>query len=105
MVLLSDPTARLYTVQLCNICNHILATDNGDACAVCGDEEALENNAIVFCDGCGLALHQECAATTAAAAAAAAIDVCCRCASIVDVPGEDEEYFCMLCTHKRSREP
>jgi hypothetical protein len=28
---------------------------------VCGDEEALENNAIVFCDGCGLALHQECA--------------------------------------------
>ncbi len=26
---------------------------------MCGDEEALENNAIVFCDGCGLALHQE----------------------------------------------
>jgi len=39
----------------------LLATNNGDACAVCGDEEALENNAIVFCDGCGLALHQECA--------------------------------------------
>ena len=55
------PARPLLPAHYCNSLRHILATDNGDACAVCGDEEALENNAIVFCDGCGLALHQECA--------------------------------------------
>jgi hypothetical protein len=64
-MLYADPTLPSASTPLpahyCNTLRYMLATDNGDACAVCGDEEALENNAIVFCDGCGLALHQECA--------------------------------------------
>lgn len=31
-----------------------------DACSVCGDATAEEDNDIVFCDGCDIAVHQLC---------------------------------------------
>ncbi|KAJ2401267.1 hypothetical protein GGI23_001514, partial [Coemansia sp. RSA 2559] len=30
------------------------------ACAICGEEEGDNSNAIVFCDGCDVAVHQDC---------------------------------------------
>ncbi|KAJ1801567.1 hypothetical protein LPJ59_000188 [Coemansia sp. RSA 2399] len=30
------------------------------ACAICGEEESDNSNVIVFCDGCDVAVHQEC---------------------------------------------
>ncbi|PVU94735.1 hypothetical protein BB561_002305 [Smittium simulii] len=30
------------------------------ACSICGEEECDNSNAIVFCDGCNLAVHQDC---------------------------------------------
>lgn len=35
-----------------------VATDNN--CNVCGEDEAYNSNAIVFCDGCDVGVHQDC---------------------------------------------
>ncbi|KAJ7027919.1 bromodomain and PHD finger-containing protein 3 [Mycena alexandri] len=48
-----------------NLTKHIpkpdLALPSEDStCAICDDSEADNSNAIVFCDGCNLAVHQDC---------------------------------------------
>jgi NuA3 HAT complex component NTO1 len=35
-------------------------TPEESACAICNEEECDNSNAIVFCDGCNLAVHQDC---------------------------------------------
>lgn len=37
-----------------------ISSEEDQACAVCGKSECDASNAIVFCDGCNIAVHQEC---------------------------------------------
>lgn len=52
--------------QTANIHYELYGSDDGtgqstdQACAVCGGGESDNSNAIVFCDGCDVAVHQEC---------------------------------------------
>ena len=38
----------------------VLGSEVEQKCAVCNDSECDNSNAIVFCDGCNIAVHQEC---------------------------------------------
>lgn len=52
--------------QTANVHYELYGSDDGtgqsidQACAVCGGGESDNSNAIVFCDGCDVAVHQEC---------------------------------------------
>lgn len=40
--------------------SHTSAVDEAQPCSVCGDAECYPENSIVFCDGCDVAVHQDC---------------------------------------------
>ena len=39
---------------------HTTAVDEAQPCSICGDAECYPENSIVFCDGCDIAVHQDC---------------------------------------------
>lgn len=51
-----------------------------DPCAICGDDEALGKNAMIFCDGpeCDVPVH-------------------IKCYNVTEVPPGDSKWFCQRC--------
>ncbi|EDO16598.1 hypothetical protein Kpol_520p19 [Vanderwaltozyma polyspora DSM 70294] len=62
----SNSSASDHHTQTARIYYELYGSDDGtsafseQACAVCNETESTNSNAIVFCDGCDVAVHQEC---------------------------------------------
>lgn len=68
-------------------------------CCVCGERDYSDNNLIVFCDGCNLAIHQDCQGLKCIPEEEWYCDACKHYINhiVSDISCEFEEIKCVLC--------
>ena len=77
-----------------------------DVCCVCGDGTSEDINQVMYCDGCDMAVHQQCYGVPALPTGSWFCERCLerKRLGITDPKTEDDGVFCALCGEKGLKE-